>query len=162
METRTADLSDEDRDGLQPCILQLRSFGRAAAFSGPTSTVRCLDDNGLVRAAVAQPGGGRVLVVDGGGSLRTALVGDSVAALAVANRWAGIVVNGAVRDVIGLAGANLGVLALGTCPRRADRIGLGEVDITVRFGDAAFAPGAMLYADEDGVLVASADRLADV
>jgi regulator of ribonuclease activity A len=161
METRTADLSDEDRDGLRPCILQLRSFGRAAAFSGAISTVRCLDDNGLVRAAVTQPGGGRVLVVDGGGSLRTALVGDSVAALAVANGWAGIVVNGAVRDVIGLAVADLGVLALGTCPRRGNRVGHGEVDVPVRFGDAAFVPGAMLYADEDGVLVVGGDSPAD-
>ena len=103
----------------------------------------------------------RRLVVGGGGSLRTALVGDSVAALAVANGWAGIVVNGAVRDVIGLAVADLGVLALGTCPRRGNRVGYGEVDVPVRFGDAAFVPGAMLYADEDGVLVVGGDSPAD-
>jgi regulator of ribonuclease activity A len=157
MATSTADLSDEDREGLRPCTLQLRSFGRHAAFSGPVSTVRCLDDNGLVRAAVVQPGDGRVLVVDGGGSLRTALVGDSVAALAVTNGWAGILVNGAVRDVTGLAVADLGVLALGTCPRRGERTGDGQVDIAVRFGDAVFSPGAMLHADEDGVLVEMGD-----
>jgi regulator of ribonuclease activity A len=158
MATSTADLSDEDRDGLRPCTLQLRSFGRRAAFSGPVSTVRCLDDNALVRAAVTQPGGGRVLVVDGGGSLRTALVGDNVAALAVANGWAGILVHGAVRDVVGLAVADLGVLALGTCPRRGERTGDGQLDIAVSFGDTVFTPGAMLYADEDGVLVEVADR----
>jgi regulator of ribonuclease activity A len=157
MALRTADLSDEDRDGLRPCTLQLRSFGRRAAFSGTVSTVRCLDDNGLVRAVAVQPGGGRVLVVDGGGSLRTALVGDTVAALAVANGWAGIVVNGAVRDVAGLAVADLGVLAVGTCPRRGDRTGDGQVDIAVRFGEVVFNPGAMLYADEDGVLVEMGD-----
>ena len=162
MATRTADLSDEHRDELQACALQLRSFGRRAAFSGPVSTVRCLDDNGLVRAAVGRPGAGRVLVVDGGGSLRTALVGDTVAGLAIANGWSGIVVHGAVRDVVGLAAMDLGVLALGTSPRRGERDGTGEVDRPVRFGGVVFRAGAMIYADEDGVLVAGGDSTADV
>ena len=139
---------------MQPFLAQLwRSFGAVTAFSGPAATVRCRDDNVLVRAAVSEPGHGRVLVVDGGGSLQTALVGDTLAGLALANGWAGVLVHGAVRDVVALSTMPIGVFALGTNPRRGARDGAGETGAAVTFGSATFAPGAQVFADEDGVLV---------
>jgi regulator of ribonuclease activity A len=150
---RTADLSDASGDRFLPCSLPWRSFGGVTSFAGPIATVRCRDDNGLVRTAVSGPGEGRVLVVDGGGSLETALVGDVLAGLALANGWAGLVVHGAVRDVVALAGLDLGVVALGTNPRRGGREGAGERDVPVTFGGVTFHPGSRLVTDEDGVLV---------
>ncbi|GAB3135234.1 hypothetical protein GCM10027161_14260 [Microbispora hainanensis] len=94
-----------------------------------------------------------MLVADGGGSLRTALLGDMIAASAAENGWAGVVINGAVRDTAALAGLDLGIKALGTNPRKSAKTGLGEVDVPVSFGDVTFAPGAWLYSDEDGILV---------
>ncbi len=135
------------------CELQLRDFGAVRAFSGQVATVRCAEDNVLVKQRVAEPGGGRVLVVDGGGSLRCALVGDNVAGLALANGWAGLVLNACVRDVAALAELALGIKAIGTCPRPSGKTGAGELDVPVSFGGATFAPGALLYADADGVVV---------
>lgn len=155
---RTADLSDEGGDRYDVCALQLRSFGARRAFAGPIATIRCHDDNALVRAAVQEPGAGRVLVVDGGGSLESALVGDVLAGLAVQGGWSGIVVNGAVRDVVALAGLDLGVLAAGTNPRRAARTGDGERDVPVSFGGATFRPGASVHVDQDGLLVTKDDN----
>lgn len=116
-------------------------------------TVRCADDNVLVRGLLEEPGEGRVLVVDGGGSLHTALVGDIVAGLAVANGWAGLVLNAAVRDVAALARLPLGICALGSNPRKSAKTGAGEVDVPVRFGGVTFTPGDVLLADEDGILL---------
>jgi regulator of ribonuclease activity A len=132
--------------------LQLRSFG-ARAFSGPVATVRCFEDNVLLKAAVSEPGHGRVLVVDGGGSLRYALLGDNIAQLARDNGWAGLVLNACVRDAVALDELGLGVKALGTCPRPSRKDGDGEAGVPVTFGDATFTPGALVYADEDGVVV---------
>lgn len=145
---------------MQACVLQLRSLGGRRAFEGPISTIRCRDDNGLLRDAVSEPGLGRVLVVDGGGCLDSALVGDVLAGLAVANGWAGLVVNAAARDVVALSSLDVGVLALGTNPRRAGCAGVGDRDVVVRFGGATFGPGARLFADEDGVLVQRHDNIA--
>lgn len=150
---RTADLSDDGDGRLVPLCLPWRSYGGVTAFSGPVSTVRCRDDNALVRAALSEPGGGRVLLVDGGGSLTHALVGDVLGGLAVANGWRAVVVAGAVRDVVALAALPLGVLALGTVPRRGAREGAGERDAVVVVGGATCRPGDHLFADEDGVLV---------
>lgn len=152
----TADLYDEHGNALQSCSLQLRHLGGVRGFSGVVSTVRCHRDNALVKATLASPGGGRVLVVDGGGSLESALVGDLIGASAVANGWAGVVVNGAVRDVVALGELPLGVLALGSNPRRSAKDGVGDRDVPVSFGGAEFVPGATLWADEDGVLVTRA------
>ena len=148
----TADLHDEYGDALQSCSLQLRRFGGVARFQGVVSTVRCHRDNALVKAALAEPGAGTVLVVDGGGSLESALVGDLVGASAVANGWAGVVVNGAVRDVVALGTLPLGVLALGSNPSRSAKDGVGDRDVPVAFGGVEFIPGAHLWADEDGIL----------
>ncbi|MEV4297774.1 ribonuclease E activity regulator RraA [Microbispora rosea] len=153
MSFATADLYDAHGDALHSCVTQFRSYGSRTRFSGQIATVRCLEDNALVKQVLATPGEGRVLVVDGGGSLRTALLGDLIATAAVENAWAGVVINGAVRDTAALAGFDLGIKALGANPRKSAKTGLGEIDVPVNFGDVTFAPGAWLYSDEDGILV---------
>jgi regulator of ribonuclease activity A len=152
----TADLYDEHGDALQSCSVQLRHYGGRAAFEGLVSTVRCHRDNALVKAALAEPSEGRVLVVDGGGSLESALMGDLIAASAVEHGWAGVVINGAVRDVVALRELPLGALALGSNPRKSAKDGVGERDVPVSFGGVEFAPGQRLWADEDGILVTRA------
>lgn len=149
----TADLWDERGDELQSCSVQLRHYGGHQAFAGPVATVRCHRDNAIVKAALAEPGEGRVLVVDGGGSLESALMGDLIAGSAVAQGWSGVVIHGAVRDVAALRQLPLGVLALGSNPRKSAKDGVGERDVVVSFGGVEFAPGAELWADEDGVVV---------
>lgn len=155
MEGTTADLFDQHGDVLQSCDLQFRQFGGRPRFSGRIRTVRCHQDNVLIRQVLSEPGDGQVLVVDGGGSLHTSLVGDVVAGLAQGNGWAGLVVNGGVRDVVELAGLDIGIKALGSNPRKSAKEGAGEVDVPVAFGGARFEPGAHLYSDEDGIVVAS-------
>ncbi|HVU79455.1 MAG TPA: ribonuclease E activity regulator RraA [Gaiellaceae bacterium] len=149
----TSDLYDEHGASAQTCETQFRSFGAVPAFSGPIATVRCLEDNVLVKQRVSEPGGGRVLVVDGAGSFRCALVGDNVAGTALANGWAGLVLNCCVRDSAALAGLGLGIFAIGTNPRPSGKTGAGEVDVPVTFGGCTFAPGALLHADGDGIVV---------
>jgi regulator of ribonuclease activity A len=151
----TSDLFDA-HPGAASCETQFRQFGGVRAFSGPVATVRCHEDNVLLRARVSEPGDGRVLVVDGGGSFRCALLGDNIAGLAVASGWAGIVVYGCVRDVTALAELPIGIKALGTNPRPSGKGGGGEVDVPVTFGGVEFTPGSMLYADEDGLLILAA------
>jgi len=129
------------------------SFGGARTFEGSVATVRCFEDNVLVRQRVSEPGQGRVLVVDAGGSLRVALVGDKLAGLAAANGWAGIVINGCIRDSAALGRLDLGVVALGANPRPSTKNGDGEVDIPVAFGGVTFHPGDRLYRDDDGIVV---------
>ena len=151
--TATADVLDEHGDDAAVCSLPLRSYGGRTAFSGPVATVRCDEDNVLVKQRVGEPGDGRVLVVDGDGSLRVALVGDIVAGLARDNGWAGLVLNGCVRDVEALGRLDVGVVALGSNPRPSRKDGAGEVDVPVTFGDVTFRPGDLLHADLDGVVM---------
>lgn len=151
--TPTADLYDEYEERLQSCDLQLRSFGGVTAFQGPAVTIRCREDNALVRSTLATPGRGRVLVVDGAGSVHTALMGDNIAQSAVDHGWAGVVIHGAIRDAAVIATLPLGVKALGTNPRKSAKAGAGETDVPVTFGGATFTPGALVVADEDGVVV---------
>lgn len=158
MTIATADLYDEYSEELEVCETQLRPFGGLSAFYGEVVTVRCFEDNVLVRRALSEEGAGKVLVVDGGGSLRAALVGDIIAGLAAGNGWAGIVLNGAVRDVDALGGLEIGIKALGSIPRKSGKAGAGEADVPVSFGGARFVPGHWAYSDADGV-VASARRL---
>jgi regulator of ribonuclease activity A len=150
--TSTADLLDEHGERALVCLTPFRSFG-APAFAGAIATVRCFEDNVLVRRRAEEAGDGRVLVVDGGGSLRFALLGDNIAQLALGSGWAGIVVNGCVRDARALAEVGLGVKALATNPRPSRKDGFGAVDVPVTFGEVTFEPGALLHADEDGVVV---------
>ncbi|MFE9693889.1 ribonuclease E activity regulator RraA [Micromonospora sp. NPDC005806] len=154
METpTTADRYDRYGDALGSCDTQLRQFGAIRAFGGPAVTVRCFEDNALVKSIVSEPGEGRVLVVDGAGSLHTALMGDLIAGTAAQNGWAGVVINGAVRDVAALATLQIGIKALGTNPRKSAKTGAGERDVPVSFGDCVFTPGAEVYSDDDGIVV---------
>ena len=149
----TANLLDAHGDDAAVCETPLRHFGAVHSFSGEIATVRCFEDNVLVKRAVSEPGNGRVLVVDGGGSTRCALLGDSIAALALENGWAGVVINGYVRDAAALAGLPLGVAALGAHPRASGKSGDGEVDVPVSFGGVTFTPGALIASDDDGLVV---------
>lgn len=151
----TADLYDEHGENLQSCVLQFRQFGGNTTFSGPIATVRCFEDNALLKSIISNPGMGRVLVVDGGGSLARALMGDMIAAIAVDNGWAGVVINGAVRDTMELATLDLGVKALGSNPRKSTKTGVGESDVPVTFGTVTFTPGDQLFSDPDGIVVQS-------
>ncbi|NLW96379.1 MAG: ribonuclease E activity regulator RraA [Xanthomonadaceae bacterium] len=152
----TCDLCDRFEDRVRVLDLPLRDYGGRIAFAGRVSTVKALEDNSLVREAVAEPGEGRVLVIDGGGSLRRAMLGDMLAEKAVANGWNGVLVHGAIRDSVALARLDLGVKALGTCPLKTDKRGQGLRDVPVRFGGVEIRPGDWLAADEDGVILADA------
>lgn len=132
-----------------------REFGGRAAFSGTAVTVKCFEDNTSVKALLEGPGEGRVLVVDGAGSLRRALVGGNIGAAAARNGWAGVLVDGCVRDVAELAACDLGLLALGTVPMPTTRRDEGQADVPVQVQGVWVRPGDWLYADADGVLVAS-------
>ena len=156
--TGTADLVDQLGDDVRSCDLQLRQLGGTARFAGPVRTVRCRNDNALVKQVLSTPGDGGVLVVDGGGSLASALVGDVIAGLAVDNGWAGLVLHGVVRDAVALAALPLGIKALGTNPRKSRKAAEGEVDVVVGFGGVVFAPGDWVFSDEDGILVLSQEQ----
>jgi regulator of ribonuclease activity A len=149
----TCDLLDE-RPELGCCITPLRSFGGRRAFSGEIATVSCFEDNVVMREMLAEPGAGRVLVVDGGGSVAIALLGDAMAARAAEGGWAGLILNAAVRDVEALAAIDLGLLALAGVPRRSRKDGIGAANVPVTFGGATFQPGGTVWCDADGIVVA--------
>lgn len=151
--TRTADLYDDLGEELQSLALSLRDLGGELEFAGPVRTVKCYEDNSLLKSVLSTPGEGAVLVIDGAGSLRRAVMGDMIAALAVENGWSGVVINGVVRDVAVLRTLPLGIKALGSNPRKSTKTGQGSVDVPVEFGGVVFRPGRRLVADEDGVLV---------
>lgn len=154
--TPTSDLYDEHLESLECCDLPWRSYGGLTAFQGEIVTVRAHQDNLLLKQVVAEPGGGRVIVVDTDGVTRVAMLGDNMAAQALANGWTGVLVNGAVRDVAALREIPLGIMALGSSPRRSRKEGAGERDVALSFGGATFEPGALLVCDEDGVVVLTA------
>jgi regulator of ribonuclease activity A len=155
--TPTADLCDQHGDRVAVAAPIFRSFGGRARFAGAVATLECFEDNSLVRAMLEEPGAGRVLVVDGGGSLRCALVGGNLAVLAQRSGWAGIVVHGCVRDSAELARVDIGILALATHPRRSEKRGIGRRDVAIAFADVAFRPGGWICADEDGLVVAAGE-----
>ncbi|MGB6207251.1 ribonuclease E activity regulator RraA [Mycobacterium sp.] len=152
----TADLVDDIGPEVRSCDVQFRQFGGRTQFAGPISTVRCLQDNALLKSVLSVPGDGGVLVIDGDGSLHTALVGDVIAELARSNGWAGLVVHGAVRDAAALRELDLGIKALGTNPRKSSKSGAGERDVAVSFGGVTFVPGDIAYSDDDGIVVVTA------
>lgn len=154
MTLSTADLSDAFEQLVQVAEPLFRDFGGQLAFAGPIATVIVQDDNTSVRAMLEQAGEGRVLVVNGGGSLRCALVGDKLARLAAENGWSGVLINGCVRDSEALAAIPLGIKALAALPRRSAKRGPGVVQTATTFAGVTFVPGHYLYADGDGVLVA--------
>jgi regulator of ribonuclease activity A len=155
---KTADICDDFAGSIQVCEPMFRSFGARAAFHGPISTVRVLEDNVLVREALENLPPSRVLVVDGGGSRRCALVGDRLAGITASRGLAGIIVNGCVRDVRALTRIDIGILALASHPLRSRKEGEGEKDVPVAFGGVTWTPDHYIYADEDGIVVA-AERL---
>jgi regulator of ribonuclease activity A len=150
----TAELCDAFPDRVKVVEPIFRDWGGAPSFAGPIETVRVFEDNGLVRGMLESEGGGRVLVVDGGGSLRTALVGGRLAALALEKGWSGLVVNGCIRDAAEIAVTAIGVKALHTVPMKSAKAAAGEGGRPVRFGGVTFTPGHWLYADRDGIVVA--------
>ena len=153
----TADLYDEYGETLRIVAPMFRDYGRVKVFAGPVSTIKVFEDNSLVRAELEQPGDGRVLVVDGGASMRCALVGDNLAALGHDNGWAGIIVYGCIRDVAPISAIDIGVKALATNPRKSMKRGEGQRGVAVRFADVLIEPGDYLYADEDGVVIAPSE-----
>jgi regulator of ribonuclease activity A len=157
----TADLVDELGDRARSCDLQLRNYGGRPRCSGVVRTLRVYEDNALVKSTLSTSGEGQVLVVDGGGSLHTALVGDLIAGLAVSNAWRGLVLNGAIRDVVAISQLDIAVRALGSNPCRSGKTGAGQVDEPVSFGGVVFEPGDRLFADEDGILVVTPDVAVD-
>jgi regulator of ribonuclease activity A len=153
----TADLVDSIGPDVRSCDVQFRQFGGRAEFAGPISTVRCFQDNALLKSVLSQPSAGGILVIDGAGSLHTALIGDVIAELARSNGWAGLIVNGGVRDAAALRGIDIGIKALGTNPRKSAKTGAGERDVEVTLGGVTFVPGDIAYSDDDGIVVASGD-----
>lgn len=149
----TADLYDANEDNVQVALPMFADFGGRLVFSGTISTVKVHEDNTLVRKALEEDGAGRVLVIDGGESLRCALVGDMLAELGRDNGWNGIIVSGCIRDVAVIATIDIGVKAIGTNPRKSVKLNTGQRDIPVSFAGVTFTPGEYLYADEDGILL---------
>ena len=148
----TPDLSDE---APEVCALELQlvNYGQIRQFGGAVVTIKCYEDNSLVKQCVEEPGLGRVIVVDGGGSMRRALLGDLLAEKAAANGWSGLIINGVIRDVDEIGRTSIGVQALGSCPIKTEKRGVGERDIDLHIGGVDIAPGDYIYADNNGVVV---------
>jgi regulator of ribonuclease activity A len=154
---KTADLVDAHDALVRHCQLPFRLFGTRRVFHGEIVTLKTFEDNALLRKCLEGDGHGKVLVVDGGASPRVALVGDQLGALALKNGWRGLVLNGAVRDVLALAALDLGVCALGSSPKKSSKLGTGTLGVPVHFGGVDFIPGQFVYADDDGVLVSATE-----
>lgn len=154
MTFQTADLSDNHTDITRIAQPLFQRYGARPRFSGEIVTIKCHEDNSLVREVLGTPGKGKVLVVDGGGSLRCALVGDQIAQLAVKNNWEGVIVYGCIRDSAVINELDIGVRALNTHPLKSIKKGVGDNQIAVTFAGVTFTPGEVVYADEDGILVA--------
>jgi regulator of ribonuclease activity A len=160
VEFTTADLCDAFPGLVQVAQPLFRGYGGLEKFAGPIETVRVHEDNTLVRETLEMPGRGRVLVVDGGGSLKCALVGGRLAGLAQSNGWSGVIVNGCIRDAAEIGQLRVGIRALNAVPMRSGKNGAGERGGTVSFAGVTFAPGCFIYVDTDGMLVAERDLLA--
>lgn len=156
----TADIFDAHGAAVRVCEMQFRSFGRLGSFFGPCSTLTSFEDHRPVLRALETAGQGRILVVDGQGSLRVGLMGDRLAGIAVRNGWRGVIIHGAIRDSAGIDELTLGVKALGTTARRSDVPTEGGRDAPVRIGGVTFSPGDWVYADRDCVVVAETNLLA--
>ena len=149
----TADLYDQFGESLQCCTTQFHQYGGRRHFHGQAVTLQGHEDNTMLSRMVDEPGNGKVIVIDGGGSFHCAMLGDKNAQRAADNGWAGFVVNGVVRDVARLAGIDIGVKALGCSPRKSNKAGNCRINVSVTFGGVIFVPGAHVVADDDGVIV---------
>ena len=153
MKFQTVDLCDKYKGSIQVALPLFRIYGKIETFNGRIQTVKCYEDNAIVRETLSRPGRGKVLVVDAGGSLRCALVGDIIAGLGAQSGWSGIILNGCVRDIRAVNKINIGIRALGNVPLASDKHGLGVVGVPVTFAGVDFVPGLYLYADIDGIVV---------
>lgn len=152
----TADLIDIAPD-TPSCEVQFKTFGQRKRFCGRVRTIRCKEDNAQVKQTLNTPSNGEVLVVDGAGSLYSALIGDQIAEAGRKNGWAGAIVYGVIRDSVAIEAMDFGIKALGTNPKKSAKAGAGECDVPVSFGNVTFHPGDFVYCDEDGVLVSSGE-----
>lgn len=154
----TPDLSDEE-PAVAAIELQFLNYGKIKEFGGRVVTIKCHEDNSLLKQRLTEPGEGQVIVVDGGGSCRRALLGDMLADSGVANGWAGVIINGVIRDVDEVGRIELGVQALGSCPIKSTKLGAGQRDVDLHFGGVHIAPGDYVYADNNGVIVSKRSLL---
>lgn len=157
MPFRTADLTDEfcgdNCEEVQVAGMEFKSYGGKPRFYGEIVTLKLFEDNQLVREQVNSDGVGKVLVIDGGASMQRALLGDMLATKAVENGWAGIIINGCIRDSVEMSNMQLGVMALGTHPLKTVKAGVGKTNISVHFTDLNFEPADFIYIDEDGIII---------
>ncbi|AMG03032.1 ribonuclease E activity regulator RraA [Vibrio mimicus] len=162
MEYNTSALCDIYLDQVDVVEPMFSNFGGCASFAGQITTIKCYEDNGLIRETLEQDGLGRILLIDGGGSLRRALIDAELAALAEENEWEGIVVYGSVREVDELEEMSIGIQAIASIPVGATSQGVGEVDIPVNFGGVTFLPEDYLYADNTGIIISQEPLSADL
>ena len=157
MPFRTADLTDdfcdENCEDVQVSGMSFNSYGGKLRFYGEIVTLKLFEDNQLVRDQVNSDGKGKVLVIDGGGSMRRALLGDMLAAKAAENAWNGILINGCIRDSLEMSNMNLGIMALGTHPLKTVKAGIGQTNVPVSFSGLNFSPADFIYIDEDGIII---------
>ncbi len=154
----TCDLVDQYADEIQVAeTIGLKHYGQQQRFSGRIQTLKCFEDNSLLKKILSAPSEASVLVVDGGGSMRCAMVGDLIAALAVDNGWRGIIIHGCIRDSSALQHIPIGIMALGSNPKKSSKLDIGDIGIPVSFAGTRFESGDYLYADEDGIVVAKRD-----
>jgi regulator of ribonuclease activity A len=153
MKFKTVDLCDKYKGSVQVALPVFRLYGKIESFHGAIETVKCYEDNEVVRETLSTSGKGKVLVVDAGGSLNCALVGDVLAGIGARRGWSGIILNGCVRDVRALERIRIGIRALGSVPLASDKHGLGVVGVPVTFAGVDFLPGQLVYCDADGIVV---------
>lgn len=156
MKKSVPDICDDYLSEIEVLQPLFHAYGGKQKFSGEIVTIKCFEDNSLVKQTLAKPGHGKVLVVDGGGSLRCALLGDLLGAMAAENGWQGILINGCVRDVEILRDIDIGVRALNCHPLKSNKRNEGQLNIPVCFAGVDFTPGQHLYADENGIVTAKA------
>ena len=153
MKIVTPDLCDENPETVSVVAPIFNTYGGKSAFGGEIVTVKCFEDNTVVKARAAEDGAGKVMVVDGGGSMRCALVGDMIAANAMKNGWLGLIIFGCIRDVDAISTLDIGVQALNSMPIRSVRQNRGELNVEISFGGVTFKPGEYVYADNNGVII---------
>ena len=156
----TCDLVDQFSDEIQVAeTIGFKHYGKHLRFSGQIQTLKCFEDNSLLKKIVSESNKASILVVDAGGSMRCAMVGDLIAALAVEHGWRGIIINGCIRDSVALSQIPIGIMALGTNPKKSTKLDLGDVGLAITFAGTRFESGDYVYADEDGIVVAKRELI---
>jgi regulator of ribonuclease activity A len=153
---KTCDLYDKVGDEARVIGSELINYGGKDSFAGTAVTIKCFEDNSILRSVVQSAGAGRVLAIDGGGSCRCALLGDMLAKAALKNGWVGLIIDGCVRDSAELAKLDIGIMARGTTPRKSNRLGEGQSDLEIHVAGILIRPGDTIVADADGIIVIDA------